>query len=69
MRKSNPSEVQHVAKSPHVGVVDRYVGSRVRMRRLMLRMSQSDLANGVGLAFQQVQKYEKLLARSKNGLR
>ena len=29
------------------------------MRRLMLKMSQSDLADGLGLTFQQVQKYEK----------
>jgi transcriptional regulator with XRE-family HTH domain len=38
---------------------DRYVGSRVRMRRLMLGMSQTDLANGLDLTFQQIQKYEK----------
>ena len=39
--------------------VDRYVGSRVRMRRLMLGMSQTKLADAIGLTFQQVQKYEK----------
>ena len=39
--------------------VDKYVGSRVRMRRLMLDMSQTDLADAIGLTFQQVQKYEK----------
>ena len=39
--------------------IDGHVGSRVRMRRLMLKMSQSDLADGLGLTFQQVQKYEK----------
>jgi transcriptional regulator with XRE-family HTH domain len=39
--------------------VDGHVGSRVRMRRLMLKMSQSDLADALGLTFQQVQKYEK----------
>jgi transcriptional regulator with XRE-family HTH domain len=39
--------------------VDKYVGSRVRMRRMMLGMSQTDLANGIGVTFQQVQKYEK----------
>jgi transcriptional regulator with XRE-family HTH domain len=39
--------------------IDKHVGSRVRMRRLMLDMSQSDLANALGLTFQQVQKYEK----------
>jgi transcriptional regulator with XRE-family HTH domain len=38
---------------------DKHVGSRLRMRRLMLDMSQADLADGLGLTFQQVQKYEK----------
>jgi transcriptional regulator with XRE-family HTH domain len=57
MRKSKPLAAKHDAKSPHV--VDSYVGHRVRMRRLMLRMSQTDLADCVGLTFQQVQKYEK----------
>jgi len=38
---------------------DIYVGSRVRMRRLMLKMSQTALGNALGLTFQQVQKYEK----------
>jgi transcriptional regulator with XRE-family HTH domain len=43
-------------KSPNP--VDKHVGSRVRMRRLMLDMSQTDLANALGITFQQVQKYE-----------
>ena len=37
---------------------DRHVGSRVRMRRLMLAMSQERLGGALGLTFQQVQKYE-----------
>jgi transcriptional regulator with XRE-family HTH domain len=51
----------HGAKVPRSGLnpIDGHVGSRVRMRRLMLKMSQSDLADGLGLTFQQVQKYEK----------
>lgn len=39
--------------------IDAYVGSRVRMRRLMLGMSQERLADQIGVTFQQVQKYEK----------
>jgi transcriptional regulator with XRE-family HTH domain len=39
--------------------VDKYVGSRVRMRRLMLNMSQTALGDQLGLTFQQIQKYEK----------
>jgi transcriptional regulator with XRE-family HTH domain len=38
---------------------DKHVGARLRMRRLMLHMSQSEVANALGLTFQQVQKYEK----------
>jgi transcriptional regulator with XRE-family HTH domain len=38
--------------------VDKHVGSRVRMRRLMLDMSQTTLANALGMSFQQIQKYE-----------
>ena len=41
------------------GPVDRYVGSKIRMRRNMLGMSQETLAFRIGLTFQQVQKYEK----------
>ena len=44
-------------KSPNS--VDRHVGSRVRVRRLMLGMSQEKLGKALGLTFQQVQKYEK----------
>jgi len=44
-----------VKKAP----IDRHVGSRVRMRRMMLTMSQEKLGDALGLTFQQVQKYEK----------
>jgi transcriptional regulator with XRE-family HTH domain len=39
--------------------IDKHVGSRVRMRRIMLNMSQEKLGDALGLTFQQVQKYEK----------
>ncbi|RAI34731.1 helix-turn-helix domain-containing protein, partial [Rhodoplanes roseus] len=39
--------------------VDRHVGGRVRMRRMMLGMSQEKLGDALSLTFQQVQKYEK----------
>ena len=38
--------------------IDVHVGSRIRMRRLLLGMNQETLANALGLTFQQVQKYE-----------
>ncbi|MCH9052633.1 MAG: helix-turn-helix transcriptional regulator [Proteobacteria bacterium] len=39
--------------------VDVHVGSRVRLRRTMLGMSQEKLGHAIGLTFQQVQKYER----------
>ena len=43
--------------------VDKHVGSRVRMRRMMLAMTQEKLGKALGLTFQQVQKYEKGINR------
>ena len=39
--------------------IDTHVGSRVRLRRTMLGMSQEKLGEALGITFQQVQKYEK----------
>lgn len=48
-------------KSEDIGPnpVDIYVGSKVKARRLILGLSQEELANAIGLTFQQVQKYER----------
>ncbi|MFM1813749.1 MAG: hypothetical protein RLZ98_444 [Pseudomonadota bacterium] len=43
--------------------IDVHVGSRVRLRRMILGMSQEKLAEKLGLTFQQVQKYEKGINR------
>ena len=47
--------------SPHP--VDVYVGHRMHLRRVMLGLSQEDLALQLGITFQQVQKYERGLNR------
>ncbi|MGX1790228.1 helix-turn-helix domain-containing protein [Bosea sp. NPDC055332] len=39
--------------------IDRHVGSRVRMQRMLVGVSQEKLGEALGLTFQQVQKYEK----------
>src|SRR3954471_1755176 len=44
-------------KSPNP--VDRHVGSRVRMRRMLIGMSQEKLGAALGITFQQIQKHEK----------
>lgn len=41
-----------------IGAVDRHVAQRVQLRRVMLGMTQSDLAKRCGISFQQIQKYE-----------
>jgi len=46
-----------VKKTPDL--IDRHVGSRVRMQRMLLKMSQEKLGEALGITFQQVQKYEK----------
>jgi transcriptional regulator with XRE-family HTH domain len=38
--------------------IDRYVGGRIRGRRLGLRVSQTKLGQAIGVTFQQIQKYE-----------
>ena len=39
--------------------IDKHVGRRVRMRRMLIGMTQEKLGEALGLTFQQVQKYEK----------
>src|SRR4051794_24641337 len=38
--------------------VDRHVGKRVRMHRIMIGVTQDQLGKKLGLTFQQIQKYE-----------
>jgi transcriptional regulator with XRE-family HTH domain len=54
-RPGGEGQVTATAPNP----VDTHVGSRVRMRRKMLAVSQEKLGDALGLTFQQVQKYEK----------
>ena len=41
-----------------ISAIDEHIGQRVQLRRVMMGMSQKDLANKCGVTFQQVQKYE-----------
>lgn len=43
--------------------VDVHVGSRIRLRRRLLRISQKSLGEALGLSLQQIQKYEKGASR------
>src|SRR5690606_35322263 len=58
---SNRGESPMNKKTPNP--IDDFVGSRVRLRRLMVGMSQEALVHRPGVTFQQVQKYEKVTNR------
>lgn len=46
-------------KDPQPSPIDSHVGSRIRLRRTLMGMSQERLGEALGLTFQQVQKYER----------
>lgn len=52
-------EVEAERSSRKPNPIDAHVGTRVRLRRMLLGMSQEKLGEHLGLTFQQVQKYEK----------
>jgi len=57
-----PSSVRKITRRRVPGVadpVDVHAGSRVRLRRTLLGLSQEKLGEAVGLTFQQIQKYER----------
>ena len=64
----NSEGIVGMSRADTVGVADRegrpspidvHVGSRIRLRRTLLGMSQERLGEALGLTFQQVQKYER----------
>lgn len=60
-KSSNAAQTPATPKKKKGGPspIDVHVGSRVRLRRMILGMSQEALGKALGLTFQQVQKYEK----------
>lgn len=50
---------ERVERESRPSPIDVHVGSRVRLRRTLLGMSQERLGDALGLTFQQVQKYER----------
>src|SRR5215212_4366143 len=63
--KSGPKPRGMTARSPpkEPQDVDRHVGSRVRMQRMLVGVSQEKLGEACGITFQQIQKYEKGMNR------
>ena len=48
---------KHAPRSPNP--VDVHVGTRLRLRRQVMKMSQEKLGDSLGITFQQIQKYER----------
>lgn len=53
--------------SPRASMADRHVGARIRERRIMLGLSQQQLAVMIGVTYQQAHKYERGLNRISAG--
>ena len=50
---------KHAATAEARQSIDKHVGSRVRLRCMMLGLSQTNIGDAIGVTFQQVQKYER----------
>jgi transcriptional regulator with XRE-family HTH domain len=60
--RGGPHAIRKITRRRVPGVsdpIDVHVGSRVRLRRTLLGLSQERLGEAVGLTFQQIQKYER----------
>lgn len=54
-----PRRSRNTAANAAEALVETHAAGRIRLRRALLGMSQSDLAKALGITFQQVQKYER----------
>ena len=59
VRMSSNETVERVEREHRASPIDVHVGTRVRLRRTLLGMSQEKLGEALGLTFQQIQKYER----------
>jgi transcriptional regulator with XRE-family HTH domain len=62
-----PDAPQEERGQARAGIVDHYVGSRIRERRIMLGLSQQQLASMIGVTYQQAHKYERGINRVSAG--
>ena len=53
-----PQETTMSRKAGLINATDHHIAQRLQLRRVMLGMSQTDLAQRCGVSFQQIQKYE-----------
>jgi len=58
---------EEIEKKGRANSIDKLVSKRLKMRRMMLGLSQNDLGKAVDVSIQQVQKYEKAINRISSG--
>ena len=63
----DPTPVAETRPSPRANAADHHVGARIRERRIMLGLSQQQLAQLIGVTYQQAHKYERGLNRISAG--
>jgi len=60
MKGNFPEEAASSTKrNKHPNSIDILVGARLRLRRNLIGLSQTQLGNAIGVTFQQIQKYER----------
>ena len=64
---STPTEVKSARPMNRANDTDRHVGSRIRERRIMLGLSQQQMADLIGVTYQQAHKYERGINRISAG--
>ena len=60
-------KIRDEAPRPRAQDIDRYVGARMRERRIMLGLTQQQMAELIGVTYQQAHKYEKGVNRIAGG--
>jgi len=59
--------MSHIVNKKRADDVDRFVGEKIRERRIMLGLTQQELAKGIGVTYQQAHKYEQGVNRVSAG--
>ena len=58
---------KRLRRRSRIGMIDDYVGGRIRARRIMLGLTQQQLAEMIGVSYQQAHKYERGVNRISAG--
>jgi transcriptional regulator with XRE-family HTH domain len=63
----SPAPAKKAVPANRASAIDRHVGARIRERRIMLGLSQQQMADMIGVTYQQAHKYERGINRISAG--